>query len=229
MTDTAAPTTDGLTIDQFREAGGTEDWPVLGDGALAFFRSDSLAASARFVLAIGELPGIDRHPPDIDIRPDGVTVRVGTFVADWGGMTQRDVENARRISALAREHGLVSDPTVPESIGPIVIGAVDIAKVRPFWAALMGYVPRADTPDEDLVDPRGRGPGIWFEQIDEAGRERNRMHISCWVPGDQARARLDAALAAGGRVIFDKGAPAWWTLVDPEGNEGDISTTLNRD
>lgn len=228
MTQTMTRTTDGLTIAQFNQAGGTEDWPVLGDGAQAFFRTGSLAASARFVAAIGALPGIDGHPPDIDIRRDGVTVRIGTFTTDWGGMTQRDVENARRISNLAREQGLVSDPSVPESIGPIVIGAVDVASVMPFWQALMGYVPRADTPDEDLVDPRGRGPGIWFEPIKEAGAGRNRMHVSCWVPPEQAQARIDAALAAGGTMLYDERAPSWWTLADPEGNEADISTAVER-
>jgi 4a-hydroxytetrahydrobiopterin dehydratase len=25
---------------------------------------------------------------------------------------------------------------------------------------------RGDTPDEDLVDPRGRGPSFWFERMD---------------------------------------------------------------
>ena len=228
MTDIDAPTTDGLTVTQFREAGGTEDWPVLGEGACAFFPTDSLASGARFVAAIAALPGIDGHPPDIDIRPGGVTVRVVTWAADWGGMTQRDVELARAISALAREHGLTADPTMVESIGPIVIGAVDVAGVMPFWQALMGYERRLDTPDEDLVDPRGRGPGLWFEPIERRDPARNEMHIACWVPYEQAQARIDAALAAGGRMVYDKRAPAWWTLADPEGNEGDIATTMTR-
>jgi hypothetical protein len=38
-----------------------------------------------------------------------------------------------------------------------------------------------------------------------------------------------AAVAAGGRVVFDKYAPAWWTLADPEGNEVDIATWQGRD
>ena len=28
------------------------------------------------------------------------------------------------------------------------------AEVMPFWRALLGYEPRGDSPDEDLVDPR---------------------------------------------------------------------------
>src|SRR5690606_21689876 len=110
-----------------------------------------------------------------------------------------------------------------------VIGAEDIDRVRPFWRALMGYEPRADSPEEDLVDPRDRGPGIWFERVEGPRSERNRMHVAVWVPPEQAEARVAAAVAAGGRVIFDALAPAWWTLADPEGNEADISTSLERD
>jgi 4a-hydroxytetrahydrobiopterin dehydratase len=93
----------------------------------------------------------------------------------------------------------------------------------------MGYQVRDDSPDEDIVDPRRRGPGIWFEQIEGSHTERNRMHIAVWLPYEQAKARLAATIAAGGTVIFDKYAPAWWTLADPEGNEADIATSLNRD
>jgi 4a-hydroxytetrahydrobiopterin dehydratase len=50
-----------------------------------------------------------------------------------------------------------------------------------------------------------------------------------WVPDDQAEARVAAAVAAGGTVIYDKAAPAWWTLADPEGNEADVASSRSRD
>jgi 4a-hydroxytetrahydrobiopterin dehydratase len=50
-----------------------------------------------------------------------------------------------------------------------------------------------------------------------------------WVPHDQARARVAAAVAAGGRVVNDDHAPAWWTLADAEGNEADVATAAGRD
>jgi 4a-hydroxytetrahydrobiopterin dehydratase len=144
-------------------------------------------------------------------------------------MSRRDLDLARRISELAAKLGSSADPTAVQSVDPIVIGAIDIKKVMPFWQALMGYVQRADSPDEDLVDPRGRGPGIWFEQIEGPRAERNRMHVAVWVPNDQAEARVTAALAAGGTIIYDAQAPSWWTLADPEGNEADIASSMNRD
>lgn len=220
---------DYFSTKAFREAEGTHDWPVLSDGATTFFPTDSLATSARLVQAIAGLPGVEEHPPILDIRAGGVTVRLLTVEREWWGMSQRDVEMARRISAAAAEIGLSAQPGDVQSVDPIVIGAVDIKRVMPFWQALMGYKPREDSPDEDLIDPRGRGPGIWFEQVEEPPSGRNRMHVAVWVPYEQAEARVAAAIAAGGRVIYDKHAPAWWTLVDPEGNEADISTSLNRD
>jgi 4a-hydroxytetrahydrobiopterin dehydratase len=228
MTD-ATSGNDYISVREFREAEGTRDWPVLSDGATTFFGTDSLTTAARLVEAIAALEGIEDHRPHIDVRPDGVTVRLLTMADDWWGMSRRDVELARRISAVAAELGLSADATAVQSVEPIVIGAVDIKKVMPFWQALMGYERRADSPHEDLVDPRRRGPGIWFEELQGTRNDRNRMHVAVWVPYDQAGARAAAAIAAGGTVIYDKFAPAWWTIADPEGNEADVATSMGRD
>jgi 4a-hydroxytetrahydrobiopterin dehydratase len=100
----------------------------------------------------------------------------------------------------------------------------------PFWRAVLGYEPRADSPDEDLVDPGRIGPSFWFEPMKEPRRDGGgAIHVAIWVPHDQARARVDAALAAGGRMVRDQFAPAWWTLADAAGNEADIATVLSRD
>ena len=48
-------------------------------------------------------------------------------------------------------------------------------------------------------------------------------------PEDQAEARIAAALAAGGRLISDANAPAWWTLADAEGNEACVATWAGRE
>src|SRR5712692_3439112 len=82
---------DQITPSQFEESPGVEDWRVLGDGANAFYRTDSMATAARFVQAISELPDADNHPPDIDVRRDGVTVRLITFTSDFGGMITQDL------------------------------------------------------------------------------------------------------------------------------------------
>ena len=220
---------DYISVQEFREADGTVDWPVLSNGATTFFRTESLAVSARLVEAIAGLEGAEGHRPSIDVRADGVTVRLLTVADDWWGMSRRDVEMARRISSAAAALGLRAEPGVVQSVDPVIIGAVDIKRVMPFWLALMGYVIRADSPEEDIVDPRGIGPGIWFEKVDEAVAGGNRMHIAVWVPFEQAEARVAAAVAAGGTVIYERAAPAWWTLADPEGNEADVATSMSRE
>jgi 4a-hydroxytetrahydrobiopterin dehydratase len=217
-----------ISMRQFHEAAGVEDWRIVGEGACAFFRTGSFAAGARLVQAIGELPGLDDHQPDVDLRWDGVTVRLITVTDDWYGPSERDVELARRISAVARGLGVPADPTVVQTV-MLTIDALVSRDVMPFWRAVLGYEERVDSPDEDLVDPHGRGPSIWFQQMDAPRPQRNRVHLDVWVPHDQAEARVAAALAAGGRLVSDEHAPSWWTLADAEGNEVDLATWMSRD
>jgi 4a-hydroxytetrahydrobiopterin dehydratase len=219
---------DGISPSEFHAADGTADWRVLGDGATAFFRTSSVAESARLVDAIGALPGVDEHVPDVDVRSTGVTVRLLTKQDDWYGMSRRDVVLAAAISAAAGDLGLVADPTVVRSF-LVVPGAPDIAAVTPFWQAAHGFIPRPDSPDEDLVDPQDRLPGFWFEHMQEPrGDGGGAIHVAIWLPHEEAEARVAAALAAGGHLVRDV-APMWWTLADAAGNEIDISTVKGRD
>ena len=219
---------DHISPKQFQESEGVEDWRVLGDGAAAYFRTASLAAAAELVSAISQLPGVDDHGPDIDVRPDGVTVRLLTITEDYAGMTRRDLELARQIAAAARGLGLAADPSAVQSL-LVIPGAPDVAKVMPFWQAALGYEPRRDSPGEDLVDPRSRGAAFWFERMREPrGDGGGAIHVAIWVAYEQAEARIAAALGAGGRIVRDEFAPAWWTLADAAGNEADIATTMGR-
>jgi 4a-hydroxytetrahydrobiopterin dehydratase len=60
--------------------------------------------------------------------------------------------------------------------------------------------------------------------MDAPRPQRNRIHIDVTVPHDQAEARVAAALAAGGTLLSDTRAPAFWVLADPEGNEACVCT-----
>jgi 4a-hydroxytetrahydrobiopterin dehydratase len=217
-----------ISPQQFHAAAGVEDWRVVGDGACAYYRTGSFAAGARLVQAIGELPGVEDHTPDVDLRPDGVTVRLITYTDDYYGMSQRDVDMARGIAAAARRLGLSADPSAVQSV-LVIPGAPSTEAVMPFWRAALGYEPRRDSPAEDLVDPRGRAPGLWFERMREPRADGGgAIHVAVWVAPEQAEARLAAALAAGGRMVRADFAPAWWTLADAAGNEVDIATTRGR-
>jgi 4a-hydroxytetrahydrobiopterin dehydratase len=217
-----------VTASDFHAAEGLEDWRVVGDGAALFVRTNSFAASVRLAQAIAEIPGVDGHPPAIDIRANGVTSRLITTRDDYYGMSETDVDLARGISAVVRELGFSADPSAVQSI-LVVPGAPDTAAVAPFWRAVLGYVPRPDSPDDDLVDLQDRGPAFWFEEMDEPRADGGgAIHVAIWVPPDQAEARVKGALAAGGRIVRDR-APSWWTLADPAGNEADIATVAGRD
>jgi 4a-hydroxytetrahydrobiopterin dehydratase len=208
---------DSISPREFREAEGTEDWRVVGDGARAYFTTGSFLAGAVFVAAIADPADAANHHPDVDLRYAGVAVRLNSH--DVGDISERDVALARRISAAARELGVLANPTAIQSL-QVAIDAVDVAGVRAFWLAVFGYTA---VEDADLSDPRALGPNVWIQQIDAARPERNTIHLDLYVPRDQVEARLAAALAAGGRIVNDANAPDWWTLADPEGNEVDLA------
>jgi 4a-hydroxytetrahydrobiopterin dehydratase len=218
-----------ITPTAFHEAWGTGDWRIVGDGAVTTFRTDGFLGGARLLAAIAELPGIDDAQPDIDVRRDAVTIRLITITDHYYGMTERDIETARAISGAAQRLGFQGSWDDVQSF-LVIPGAPDTAVVMPFWQALLGYERRADSPEEDLVDARRRGPAFWFEQMREPREDRGggAIHVAVWVPFEQAEARVAAALAAGGRVVRER-APMWWTLADAAGNEADIATVKGRD
>ena len=224
MTDMITP----IAATAFHDAVGADGWRVLGDGAYAHFPTDSFAESTAFAQAVSELPAIADHPPAVDIRAGGVTFRLLTTGDEYYGMSSADLDVARAISGAARERGLDADPSAVQNllIGP---GAPAGTPIAPFWRAVLGYEPRADSPDDDLVDPRDRDPAFWFEGMDEPrGDGGGAIHIGVFVPIDRADERVAAALAAGGRIVRDHG-PTWWTLADAAGNEADIATVAGRD
>lgn len=209
---------------QFHAASGAEAWRVLPDGACAFFRTESFAASVRFVEAISRLTR-DGDGPDIDIRRDGVTVLIRAFKDRGYGLVQSDLDLARAISTAAVDMGLTPEPATVESLS-IIPGATARRDIMPFWQAVLGYDRRPDSPDEDLVDPHRRLAPFWFEEMDELRPDgAGTIHLVVWVPWDEAESRVAAGLAAGGRVVRHNLEENFWTLADPAGNEVDVATS----
>ena len=67
---------DSISPREFREAEGTADWRVVGDGARAYFTTGSFLAGASFVAAIAGLADAANHHPDVDLRYAGVAIRL---------------------------------------------------------------------------------------------------------------------------------------------------------
>jgi 4a-hydroxytetrahydrobiopterin dehydratase len=168
----------------------------------------------------------------VDIRSDRAALRLQS--AEFGAVTGHDVRLAHQVSGALAARGLHTTPgpgDVSLQVMEIAIDALDIPAVRPFWKAITGYVDEAVPSDMPaaLVDPIGRGPAIWFQQMDSPRPQRNRIHLDVAVPHEAAKARIDAAIAAGGRLLSDNAAPAFWVLADAEGNEACICTWQGRD
>lgn len=214
---------DRITLRAFSEAEGVEDWRVVTAVACAYFRTGSFAKGVALVDAIGALADAADHHPDVDLRYRGVTVRLMSH--DVMGLSERDVALARQISAAARDLGVAADPSAVQ-IAQVAVDALVHTDVMPFWRAVLGY---RQVGDDNLVDPRSGGPSLWFQQMDAPRTQRNRIHIDVFVPHDQAESRIAAAIDAGGHLVSDEHAPAWWTLADAEGNEVDVATWVGRD
>jgi 4a-hydroxytetrahydrobiopterin dehydratase len=189
----------------------------------------SLPLAADVAGRAAALPGAEGHLR-MDVRADRVVFSLQT--AEAAGVTTRDVELARRISAMTEEFRLTTQPGGEGSrsvqVLEIGIDALDIPGVRPFWQAVLGYADQAGN-GNGLVDPLGQGPAVWFQQMDAPRPQRNRIHVDVSVPHDEAHERIAAALAADGTVRSDAEAPAFWVLADPEGNEACITTWQGRD
>jgi 4a-hydroxytetrahydrobiopterin dehydratase len=221
---------DKITARQFHEMTDLPDWRVLLGHIEATFTADSFDRGASFVQQVAAAAEAANHHPDVDLRyPGRVNVVLTTHSAH--GLTQHDIDLATTVSALAAEAGLRSEPQRAARL-EIAIDALDIDAVRPFWKAVLGY---ADEPPateggqiDAVVDPAGIGPAFWFQQMDEPRPQRNRIHIDVTVPHDVAEERVAAAIAAGGRLVSDKAARAFWVLADPEGNEACVCTWQDR-
>src|SRR5262245_55521596 len=124
------------TARAFHDADGVEDWRVLFSGAHAYFPVGSFAEASRFVAAIAEVSQAVGHFPDVEVRPEGGTVR--TCSGEYGALSGRDVELARRISAEARKLGIEPDPSQVQVVA-IAVAQDAGSDVGPFWAAALGY------------------------------------------------------------------------------------------
>ncbi len=215
---------------------------VLGDIRTEVL-TGSLPLAADVAARAAALPHAQGHLR-MDIREDRVVLTLQTAAAGW--VTPRDVELARRISAVTEEFRLSTQPgtgedeTGEDGTGQagrsvqaleIAIDVLEAARVRPFWQAVLGYTgePGHDGPPNGLIDPLGQGPAFWFQQMDAPRPQRNRIHVDVSVPHDEAHQRIQDTIAAGGTLLSDAEAPAFWVLADPEGNEACICTWQGRD
>jgi 4a-hydroxytetrahydrobiopterin dehydratase len=195
----------------FLASEGLDDWVVLHGGATAAFRVGSVREAARLADAVGAIPGLDGSGALLTIADGCLTVRLSR---DLWQLEPRHVELARAVSAVAREHGAVADRGSVHEVQLAIASKPDAIDVA-FWRAVLGYGPMAD---DNAVDPLGHGSTVWMQELDEAKPLRHAMHVDVSVAREHAEARVEAALAAGGRIVDDSEAPRNWILSDRAGN-----------
>lgn len=217
------PDTPRLSGDQIVTM-GLDDWRSMHETLQARFRTGSFGTGLRMVESIGAVAEEMGHHPDLDLRYAVLNVRLTSH--DAGGKTERDVELARRISAIAADLGVVAEPAAVSRV-EIGLDTADAEEIRPFWQAVLGLEvhPRFAS---DLRDPDGDLPTLWFQQTEEHEPPRQRFHLDVRVPPEVAAGRIAAAVAAGGTVVDDSHAPRFTVLADPQGNKVCVCTHTGR-
>ena len=214
----------------------TIGWRYLLGTLCASVPVPSLGEAVRVAAAARTACGADadRHLR-MDLRPERVELSLQT--RDRDAVTARDAHLAHRITHALSAAGHRTGGATSRHLGrpvqmlEIAIDATDIAAIRPFWKAVLGYTdePTADDSAAALVDPAGQLPAVWFQQMDAPRPQRNRVHFDITVAHDEADARVRAALDAGGTLVDDSHARSFWVLADAEGNEACVCTWVDRD
>lgn len=100
-------TRDLLTFEQIA-AEQLADWSAVGDQLAARYALPEYSAGLHAVAAIGAAAEAADHHPDLVLRYGVLEVVLSSH--DAGGVTTRDVDLARTISAVASDLGLTPGP-----------------------------------------------------------------------------------------------------------------------
>lgn len=217
-----------LSAPEVREA-DLADWRQVLGRIKARFRTKDFATGLALVNRIGEAAEAMDHHPYISLTYTDLIVTLVSH--DVGGLTSRDIDLARRISTAAADLGVDADVSglAQAELG---LDTSDGSRLAPFYAALLG----GEIEHGEPVDNSGQTPTVWWQTPDDEDPDHalpeqpfeQRWHLDVWVPHDDAERRLQDALDAGGRLVSDSAAPAYWVVEDADGNRACICTPEGR-
>lgn len=200
------------------------DWQGFDDGLRTRLKTGSFAKGLELVDAIGAAAEEANHHPDVSLTYPHVDIRLVSH--DKGGVTQRDLDMARTVSALAAERGITADRAAPVVLD-LALDTAGFERIAPFWSAVLTGSP--DNLDGDEIrEASDQVPLMWFQRAEPHEAGHQRFHLDLRIGADQAQARIDAALAAGGTLVDDSAAPSFWVLADADGNKVCICTIQSR-
>ena len=205
---------------------GTADWQVVFS-AMACYRTTSPTQQRDLAAAAAAVADASGFPLLVDLRPGLVIIDSGKdqWVDDAHGLELDFADLAGNLQTAARQLEATADPALPR-FAQLFLDAADVAAVRAFWVAALGYTHDRRPWVNDIHDPRRLNPVLVFQELDtsetERRRQRNRIHFELAVPSDLAQTRLATTVAAGGRLLDE--SDDRWRIADPEGNEVVIVT-----
>ncbi|GII05315.1 hypothetical protein Pta02_73230 [Planobispora takensis] len=203
------------------ERTGTADWQAVF-GAMACYRITSPRQQRDLAAAAAALADDTGFPLLVDLRPGLVIIDSGKdqWEEHAHGLKLDFTDLAENLQTAARELGATADPGLPR-FAQLFLDAADVAAIRAFWAAALGYTHDQRAGVSDIYDPRRLDPVLVFQELDasetERRQQRNRIHFELAVPSDLAQTRLATIVAAGGRLLEE--SEDRWRVADPEGNE----------
>ena len=180
-------------------------------GAVAAYDVGSIGEASALASEITQVPGVADSGVLLTLSDRRVTVRLTRGVEF---LEPHHIDLVRAISEVARRQEAVADRGAVQEVQVAVAARPSDLDVD-FWRAVLGY----DTLAQDNgVDPLGHGSTFWMQELDPAKPLRHAMHVDVSVAREHAVRRLEAALAAGGRVVDESAAPEGWILADRAGN-----------
>ena len=206
---------------EFLRSDGVADWVVLHGGAVAIFRTDSIADAAQLAAAIAEVPGLDATDAVLTVSGAKLSVRL---TRDMWNLSTQYAELARAISGVAAAHGAVADRSAAQEVQVAVAAKPNDLDVG-FWRAVLGYL---EWSPDNGIDPLGHGSTVWMQDLDPDKPLRHAMHVDVSVAHEEGERRLAAAVAAGGRIVDESNSPISWILADRAGNKVCIATWPDR-
>jgi 4a-hydroxytetrahydrobiopterin dehydratase len=214
-----------ISNQQILDAGLT-DWRKLAQALHTRYSIPDYNAAAAFIVTVAQVAEADGHHPDVKLTYGVVDVSLCTH-EDGLWVTQKDIDLAGRISDIARQHGLVPEPTAVTQL-EIALDTAHEHCIGDFWSALLtGSVDNKI--HGSVFDPTGRVPSLWFQGTDDHETPRQRWHFDLWLAADAADERIAAAVAAGGSIVDGSGAPSYTVLADPDGNRVCVCSSRGRD
>ena len=187
------------------------DWRYRLGGLVTVYKAPTAAAALELTAAVGRLAEEQNHHPDLDWRYNRVFLRYSSHDAG-DEVTMRDVAAATAASAAAAGIGAIAEPGLYRTV-EVAIDSEDPAAISEVWRVALGY--RRGGSD-DLVDPYGRGPTLWFQRTSTPNP--NRLHLDIHRSKAESGPALEKTAATGALMNHDH-APNWVVVTDGQGNQ----------